>query len=66
MTRFLKSWNFIQHKTAATAAAAKIKPSKEGEIPWELAKPYKTMPGPKPMPLVGNTWRFIPYIGKPK
>ncbi|XP_012223918.2 probable cytochrome P450 49a1 [Linepithema humile] len=24
---------------------------------------YSAIPGPKPMPLLGNTWRFLPYLG---
>lgn len=30
---------------------------------WKTAVPYKLMPGPKPWPILGNNWRFIPYIG---
>lgn len=26
-------------------------------------KPWEDVPGPKPLPLLGNTWRFTPYIG---
>ncbi|GBP62019.1 Probable cytochrome P450 301a1, mitochondrial [Eumeta japonica] len=26
-------------------------------------RPWEEVPGPKPLPLVGNTWRFIPYVG---
>ncbi|XP_051169311.1 probable cytochrome P450 49a1 [Leptopilina boulardi] len=26
-------------------------------------RPYTEMPGPKPIPILGNTWRFLPYIG---
>ncbi|XP_034937560.1 probable cytochrome P450 49a1 [Chelonus insularis] len=29
----------------------------------ECVRPYKEIPGPKPLPLLGNTWRFIPYVG---
>ncbi|XP_060530941.1 probable cytochrome P450 301a1, mitochondrial [Cylas formicarius] len=25
--------------------------------------PYESIPGPTPLPVLGNTWRFIPYIG---
>ena len=30
----------------------------------DTAKPYESIPGPKPLPLIGNVWRFLPYIGK--
>ncbi|XP_044254764.1 probable cytochrome P450 49a1 isoform X3 [Tribolium madens] len=30
---------------------------------WINAVPYDEVPGPKPLPFLGNTWRFIPYIG---
>ncbi|XP_068083622.1 probable cytochrome P450 49a1 [Anabrus simplex] len=26
-------------------------------------RPYQEIPGPKPLPLVGNNWRFVPGIG---
>lgn len=28
------------------------------------AKPYSEVPGPKPLPLLGNTWRLLPIIGQ--
>lgn len=30
---------------------------------WDSARPYEDIPGPKPLPLLGNIWRFVPYIG---
>lgn len=32
------------------------------------AKPYSEVPGPKPMPILGNTWRLVLryYWGRPK
>uniref|UniRef100_A0A8D9A7N3 Probable cytochrome P450 301a1, mitochondrial n=1 Tax=Cacopsylla melanoneura TaxID=428564 RepID=A0A8D9A7N3_9HEMI len=27
------------------------------------AKDFSEMPGPRPIPLLGNNWRFLPYIG---
>jgi hypothetical protein len=31
---------------------------------WNTAKPYEDMPAPKPLPVIGNFLRFLPYIGK--
>ncbi|GLV35347.1 Cytochrome P450 301a1 [Carabus blaptoides fortunei] len=30
---------------------------------WNNGIPYADVPGPKPVPFFGNSWRFIPYIG---
>jgi len=30
---------------------------------WEYAKSFEDIPGPKPLPIIGNMWRFIPYLG---
>jgi hypothetical protein len=30
---------------------------------WDYAKPFEDIPGPKPLPIIGNTWRFIPFLG---
>ncbi|XP_049961311.1 probable cytochrome P450 49a1 isoform X2 [Schistocerca serialis cubense] len=43
---------------ATTAAAVKgtmAEPTEE----WLRAKPFEEMPGPKPLPIIGNTWRFL-------
>lgn len=61
MSRLLKYWSCIQRQMSASAISPKIK---ESEIPFEHARPYAEMPGPRPAPFLGNTWRFIPYIGK--
>jgi hypothetical protein len=41
-----------------TVAATQATPEE-----WECAKPFEDIPGPKPLPVIGNAWRFIPYIG---
>lgn len=33
------------------------------EQDWSRCRPYSEIPGPKPIPFLGNTWRFIPFIG---
>lgn len=38
--------------------------TEEFQREWDTAKPYEDMPGPKPLPVIGNFWRFLPYIGK--
>ncbi|KAI4463906.1 cytochrome p450 [Holotrichia oblita] len=30
---------------------------------WRNALPYEQIPGPTALPILGNNWRFIPYIG---
>jgi len=42
----------------STAAFAQVRPEE-----WEYAKPFEDIPGPKPLPIIGNVWRFAPYIG---
>ncbi|EDW09287.1 probable cytochrome P450 301a1, mitochondrial isoform X1 [Drosophila mojavensis] len=31
---------------------------------WQNALPYNEIPGPKPIPILGNTWRLMPIIGQ--
>ena len=31
---------------------------------FSQVRPYSEMPGPKPIPILGNTWRFLPFIGE--
>ncbi|XP_017146162.1 probable cytochrome P450 301a1, mitochondrial [Drosophila miranda] len=31
---------------------------------WQNALPYNQIPGPKPLPILGNTWRLMPIIGQ--
>lgn len=34
------------------------------EKEFTTAKPYAEIPGPKPIPILGNTWRLLPLIGQ--
>ncbi|KAJ8962682.1 hypothetical protein NQ318_001079 [Aromia moschata] len=31
---------------------------------WDEALPFEAIPGPKPLPILGNNWRFLPYVGE--
>ena len=31
---------------------------------WDKVRPYEDITGSKPLPLKGNGWRFMPYIGQ--
>jgi hypothetical protein len=42
----------------STAAVTQARPEE-----WDYAKPFEDIPGPKPLPIVGNMWRFIPFLG---
>jgi hypothetical protein len=48
----------VLQRCNSTAAVAQARP-----VEWDFAKPFEDIPGPKPLPIIGNTWRFIPYLG---
>ncbi|XP_015782475.1 cytochrome P450 302a1, mitochondrial-like [Tetranychus urticae] len=54
------------HSSLSPGKAAKIISTRSFTSPNTVcqAKPYNQIPGPKPMPLIGNTWRYLPYIGE--
>ncbi|XP_055679852.1 probable cytochrome P450 49a1 [Lutzomyia longipalpis] len=35
-----------------------------GQLDFSMAKPYSDVPGPKELPFIGNSWRFLPIIGQ--
>jgi hypothetical protein len=39
-------------------------PLQHGEDEFATARPYSEVPGPTPLPLIGNTWRLLPIIGR--
>lgn len=67
--------NICQKQLRSTTAASTgtediIFPEQEPHIrsifehEFENVKPYSEVPGPKPIPILGNTWRLLPIIGQ--
>jgi hypothetical protein len=58
----LKLRNFsallVKTRNSTTAATQLL------EREWKNARPYEEIPGPKPLPVFGNFWRFLPHVGK--
>lgn len=52
-----------QHAQAATVLD-QVCPHDTATHEFPLAKPYSAIPGPKPIPVLGNTWRLLPIIGQ--
>lgn len=66
MSALLKKQNFFStfHRYRSTIAVS----STENICPYQkellTAKPYSKIPGPKALPVLGNTWRLLPIIGQ--
>ncbi|XP_068143718.1 probable cytochrome P450 301a1, mitochondrial [Drosophila tropicalis] len=58
-----------KNSTEAAAACPHLLGTEGGEgasstREWQNALPYNEIPGPKPLPILGNTWRLMPIIGQ--
>lgn len=51
-------------KNLLARARSSVAVSSETLLENEEIKPYSAVPGPKPIPLLGNTWRLLPIIGQ--
>lgn len=48
-------------RSQAAVVTPSFCPNYENLNDW---KPYSKIPGPRPVPLLGNTWRLLPIIGQ--
>lgn len=62
-TTFSSAVNILPELTIEQNLGTRLQ---DDEITNELksAKPYSQIPGPKELPLIGNSWRFAPIIGE--
>ncbi|XP_029174794.1 probable cytochrome P450 49a1 isoform X1 [Nylanderia fulva] len=54
---------FIRFETKSNKTTLDTLTVDVGEKDLLQHRPYSEIPGPKPIPLLGNTWRFLPYLG---
>ncbi|EDW40113.1 GL21304 [Drosophila persimilis] len=52
------------HLLEPEETAAPTTPRIHSTPEWQNALPYNQIPGPKPLPILGNTWRLMPIIGQ--
>ncbi|XP_046491941.1 cytochrome P450 CYP12A2-like [Neodiprion pinetum] len=59
---FSRSETIISKRSATTATG--VQSQSTFDVEWKAAKPYESIPGPKPLPVLGNVLRFLPVVGE--
>lgn len=54
----------LKPDSASSSASGRARARKEETKEEVKIRPYKDIPGPKPLPIIGNVWRFLPIIGR--
>ncbi|KAL1505572.1 hypothetical protein ABEB36_005108 [Hypothenemus hampei] len=62
LPKFLKI--YILKRSQSTLCENPVKVAGTTSINSSKIKPYSEIPGPKPIPILGNTWRLFPIIGQ--
>lgn len=66
-TTFSSAINIFPNEVSSKiepSIVAQDKPSNDSMSRVPQIKSYSDIPGPKELPLIGNSWRFAPIIGK--
>lgn len=50
--------------TAAQLAQSAVSADDAAATDSDFAKEYSELPGPRTLPLLGNSWRFMSYVGE--
>ncbi|KAE8739041.1 Cytochrome P450 [Frankliniella occidentalis] len=62
LSRVLSQTTSRYRSTSAAVTTPSNEPTSQAAS-WDSGKPYVEIPGPKPLPVIGNVWRFVPGIG---
>ncbi|KAK7603884.1 hypothetical protein V9T40_004157 [Parthenolecanium corni] len=60
------SWNLVRFRSTTAIPADSLFVDETIKDELASAKPYSEVPGPKPLPILGNTYRLLPVIGQYK
>lgn len=58
------SWNLVRFRSTTAIPADSLFVDETIKDELASAKPYSEVPGPKPLPILGNTYRLLPVIGE--
>lgn len=61
---FKSSLNLVRFRSTTAIPAESLFADEAVKDELANARPYSEVPGPKPLPILGNTYRLLPVIGK--
>ena len=63
LVKNLKKWSTTASKNRLSSTVVIPAGEQEQNDKTQLVRSYEDIPGPKPLPLIGNIFRYFPYIG---